>query len=438
MSEFKLDPDLFRRRRQDLMHTMGEGIAILPTAPHQSRNGDVLFQFRPDSDFYYLTHFPEPESVMVLVPGRPEGEFILFCREKDKLKEIWDGRRSGVEGAVNQYGADQAFAIDSFDEMLASLLENRDKVFTIMGRYPDFDSEVIQAVSEIRSKQRAGVHAPSEIVDLGHIMSEMRLIKRKDEVRMMRQAANISAAAHIRAMRTTAPGRYEYQVQAELECEFRLGGSQWPAYPSIVAGGENACILHYNENDQVLNDGDLLLIDAGAEFDCYAADITRTFPVNGKFSGPQKAVYEVVLAAQKAAIDAVAPERPMIDYHDAAVEVLTDGMIELGLLEGERNELIETRAYDRFYMHRTGHWLGMDVHDVGDYKVDDEWRLLEPGMVLTVEPGMYISPADDIDEKWHNIGIRIEDDILVTRAGNDNLTDRAPKAVDDIEHLMRG
>ena len=429
---------IHQRRRQDLMHTMGEGIAILPTAPHQPRNGDVFFQYRPDSDFYYLTHFPEPEAVMVLVPGRPEGEYILFCREKDPQKEIWDGRRAGVEGAVNFYGADQAFSIDELDDTLISLLENRDKVFTVMGRYPDFDAEVIQAVSQIRGRQRAGVHAPGEIVDLGHIMHEMRLIKRKDEVKLMRRAGSISADAHIRAMRATKPGRYEYQVQAELECEFRLGGSEWPAYPSIVAGGKNACILHYTENNQILNDGDLLLIDAGAEYDCYAADITRTFPVNGKFSDAQKAVYEVVLTAQQAAIDAVAPDRPMIDYHDTAVEILTDGMIDLGLLSGERNELIETKAFNRFYMHRTGHWLGMDVHDVGDYKVEDEWRLLEPGMVLTVEPGMYISAAEDVDERFHNIGIRIEDDILVTRSGNDNLTDKAPKSVADIERLMAG
>ncbi len=418
------------------MHLMGEGIAIVPSAPHQSRNGDVQFQFRPDSDFYYLTHFPEPEAVLVLVPGRPEGEFIMFCREKDELKETWDGRREGVQGAVNNYQADQAFPIDELESKLTSLMENRDKVFTVMGRYPEFDSEVIHAVSQIRNKQRSGVHAPGEIVDLGHVLHEMRLIKRKEELKLMRQAANISAAAHMRAMKATKPGVYEYQVQAELECEFRLGGSEWPAYPSIVAGGENACILHYTENRCELADGDLLLIDAGAEYDCYAADITRTFPVNGRYSGPQKAVYEVVLEAQKTAMAAVAPERPLIDYHNAAVEVLTDGMIDLGLLQGERNELIETKAFNRFYMHRTGHWLGMDVHDVGDYKIDEEWRELEPGMVLTVEPGMYIAAAEDIDEKWHNIGIRIEDDVLVTRNGNENLTIKAPKEIDDIEHLM--
>ncbi|MGI9316434.1 MAG: aminopeptidase P N-terminal domain-containing protein, partial [bacterium] len=342
-----MDLSVHQRRRQDLMHLMGEGIAILPTAPHQSRNGDVLFQFRPDSDFYYLSHFPEPEAVMVLVPGRPEGEFIMFCREKDELKEIWDGRRVGIQGAVEQYAADQAFPIDELETKLTSLLENRDKVFTVMGRYPEFDSEIIHSVSLIRNKQRSGVHAPSEIVDLGHVLHEMRLIKRKDELKLMRQAANISAAAHSRAMKVTKPGSFEYQVQAELECEFRLGGSEWPAYPSIVAGGVNACILHYTENQCELADGDLLLIDAGAEYDCYAADITRTFPINGRYSGPQKAVYEIVLEAQKQAMAAVAPQRPLIDYHDAAVEVLTDGMIDLGLLQGERNELIETKAYNR-------------------------------------------------------------------------------------------
>ena len=432
------DSEVYRRRRQDLMHFMRDGIAIIPTASHQPRNGDVLFPFRPDSDFYYLTHFPEPESVAVLAPGRPEGEFLLFCREKDPNKETWDGRRQGLVGAREQYGADQSFPFHELDKQLPSLLENRAKVFATMGRYPDFDSELIRWISEVRSRQRAGIHAPGEFVDLGHILHEMRVIKKKDEQKLMRSAGKLSAAAHAQAMRATAPGRYEYQIQAELECAFRLGGSEWPAYPSIVAGGENACILHYTENNRVLNDGDLLLIDAGAELDCYAADITRTFPVNGKFSGRQKALYEIVLAAQKASIEAVKPDRPLIDYHDAATEILTDGLIELGLLHGERNALIETDACRRFTMHRTGHWLGMDVHDVGDYKIDDQWRLLEAGMVLTVEPGIYITPAADIDAKWHNIGIRIEDDILVTRAGNENLSADAPKEIEDIETWMAG
>lgn len=433
-----MDPSVFQKRRQDLMCQMGQGIAILPTAPHQPRNGDVLFPFRADSDFYYLTQFPEPEAVMVLSPGRPEGEFILFCREKDPKRELWDGRREGVQGAVDNFGADQAFPIDELEATLPTLMENKDRVFTVVGRYPEFDTEIIHGLSQIRSRQRTGVHAPGEIVDLGHLLHEMRLIKRRDELQLMRRAASITARAHVRAMQNTAPGRFEYQVQAELECEFRLGGSQWPAYPSIVAGGANACILHYTQNDCELRDGDLLLIDAGAEYDCYAADITRTFPVNGRFSGEQRAVYELVLAAQAAAITAVGPERPMIDYHEAAVRVLTEGLVDLGLLEGDPAELIETQAYRRFYMHRTGHWLGMDVHDVGDYKIDDQWRLLEPGMVLTVEPGLYIAAAEDIPQRWHDIGIRIEDDILVTRSGNENLTVKAPKTIDDIEHLMSG
>ena len=433
-----MDPSVFQKRRQDLMCQMGQGIAILPTAPHQPRNGDVLFPFRADSDFYYLTQFPEPEAVMVLSPGRPEGEFILFCREKDPKRELWDGRREGVQGAVDNFGADQAFPIDELEATLPTLMENKDRVFTVVGRYPEFDTEIIHGLSQIRSRQRTGVHAPGEIVDLGHLLHEMRLIKRRDELQLMRRAASITARAHVRAMQNTAPGRFEYQVQAELECEFRLGGSQWPAYPSIVAGGANACILHYTQNSCELRDGDLLLIDAGAEYDCYAADITRTFPVNGRFSGEQRAVYELVLAAQAAAITAVGPERPMIDYHEAAVRVLTEGLVDLGLLAGDPAELIETQAYRRFYMHRTGHWLGMDVHDVGDYKIDDQWRLLEPGMVLTVEPGLYIAAAEDIPQRWHDIGIRIEDDILVTRSGNENLTVKAPKTIDDIEHLMSG
>ncbi len=434
----EFDREIHRRRRRDLMDFMGDGIAIIPTAPHQPRNGDVLFPFRPDSDFYYLTHFPEPEAVAVLAAGRPEGEFLLFCRERDAHRERWEGRRQGLAGAVEVYGADRSFPIDELDKHLPPLLENRTTVYATMGRWPDFDGDLLRWISNIRARQNADIHAPGELVDLGHILHEMRLIKKRDEQKLMRRAAKLSAAAHRRAMRATAPGRYEYQIQAELECEFRLGGSEWPAYPAIVAGGENACILHYTDNNRMLRDGELLLIDAGAELDCYAADITRTFPVNGQFSDAQKSLYQVVLAAQKAAIESIQPERPLNHYHDAATATLTDGLIDLGLLRGERDELIETDACRRFYPHRTGHWLGMDVHDVGDYKIDDQWRLLEAGMVLTVEPGLYITPADDIDEKWHNIGIRIEDDILVTRTGNENLSADAPKEIEDIEAWMAG
>ena len=432
------DSEIYRRRRQDLMHFMRDGVAIIPTAHHQPRNGDVLFPFRPDSDFYYLTHFPEPEAVAVLVPGRPEGEFLLFCRERNPQQETWDGRRAGLAGALEQYGADQSFAITELDKYLPSLLENHTKVFATMGRYADFDAKLIRWIGAVRSQQRSGVHAPGELVDLGHFLHEMRVIKKKDERKLMRNAGKLAAAGHRRAMRTTAPGVYEYQVQAELECAFRLGGSEWPAYPSIVAGGANTCVLHYTENNCVLKDGDLLLIDAGAELDCYASDVTRTFPVNGKFSDEQKAVYEIVLAAQKASIEALRPEQSLNDHNNIATEILTDGLIELGLLRGERSELIETDACQRFTIHRIGHWLGMDVHDVGDYKIDEQWRLLEAGMVLTVEPGLYIPATADVDPKWHNIGIRIEDDILITRTGNENLTADAPKEIEEIESWMAG
>ncbi len=415
---------------------LGDGIAILTTAHHQLRNGDVLFQFRPDSDFFYLTNFPEPEAVAVFIPNRVEGEFMLFCRQKDPAKEQWDGLRAGLEGAVKDYGADQAFPIEQLDQHLPALLDNRDKVFTMMGRYPEFDSELLNNINAVRSNRRSGAHAPGEYVDLRHILHEMRLIKKKDEIKIMRAAGKLAAAGHIRAMQSTAPGKYEYQVQAEMECVFSLGGSQFPAYPSIVAGGKNACILHYVENNAELNDGDLLLIDAGAEVDCYASDITRTFPVNGKYSGPQRALYEIVLASQKAAIAEVKPNTSVFQYHETAVRVITEGLIDIGLLSGEVNELIETNAYHRFYMHRTGHWLGMDVHDVGDYKIDEDWRILEPGMVLTVEPGLYISAEDDIDTKWHDIGIRIEDDVHVTSKGNEVLTKDVPSEMDDVEALM--
>ncbi|MCG6975361.1 MAG: Xaa-Pro aminopeptidase [Acidiferrobacterales bacterium] len=425
-------------RRRDVMQHMGSGVAIIPTAPVQIRNRDVDYQFRPDSDFFYLTHFPEPEAVLVLVPDRPQGEYILFCRERDPEKEIWDGYRAGIDGACEQYGADDAFPIDDIDEILPGLLENRDKVFCNMGRYPDFDKRLMGWVNDVRAKSRNGVHAPGEFVDLDHIVHEMRLFKRVDEVRTMRRAAKISSQAHIRAMQACKPGMYEYQVEAELLHEFRRNGSQYPAYPSIVGSGANGCILHYIENNAQMKDGDLLLIDAGCELDGYASDITRTFPVNGKFSPEQKAIYEIVLAAQHAAIEQVQPGNHWNDPHEAAVKVLVDGLLDLKLLKGKADDIIEKQEYRKFYMHRTGHWLGMDVHDVGDYKVDGIWRLLEPGLVLTVEPGLYIAEGQKgVDKRWWNIGIRIEDDVLVTKSGNEILSIDAPKAIDDIEAVMQ-
>lgn len=434
-----MDKIHFTRRRQEIMDQMGGGVAIIPTSPVRSRNRDVEFPFRPDSDFYYLTHFPEPEAVAVLVPNRENGQYILFCREKDPDKEIWNGRRAGLEGACADYGADDAFPIDDIDDILPGLLENRDKVFCNMGHYPEHDSKLMNWVNEVRSKSRNGVHAPGEFVDIDHILHEARLIKRPEEIKLMKKAARISCQGHIRAMENCKPGMFEYQVEAELLYEFKKGGSPFPAYPPIVGGGANSCILHYTENNAKLKDGDLLLIDAGAEIDGYAADITRCFPVNGKFSGEQKALYEVVLESQLAAIDKVRPGNHWNDPHDAAVAVLVDGLRELKLLKGSIDKIMEKGEYRKFYMHRTGHWLGMDVHDVGDYKIEDEWRLLEPGMVLTVEPGLYIPEGlKGVDARWWNIGIRIEDDVTVTRAGHEVLSQDAPKTISEIEALMKG
>jgi Xaa-Pro aminopeptidase len=433
-----MDQKIFAKRREEAMLLMGGGVAILPSAPTRVRNRDVYYRYRQDSDFYYLTHFPEPEAVAVLVPGRAQGQYILFCREKNPEKEIWEGRRAGLEGARESYGADDAFPIEDIDEILPGLLENREKVYYSMGRDREFDQRLINWVNEVRAKARNGVHAPGEFVDLNHILHEMRLIKRPEEIKVMKRAARVSAAAHRRAMQACRPGMMEYEVEAELLYEFKKGGSPYPAYPPIVGGGANACVLHYTDNDAELRDGELLLIDAGAEIDGYAADITRTFPVGGKYRGEQRAIYELVLAAQLAAIEQVRPGKHWNEPHETAVRTLTRGLKDLGLLKGDVDAHIEKGDYKRFYMHRTGHWLGMDVHDVGDYKFEDTWRVLEPGMVLTVEPGLYIAAGSpDVEERWWNIGVRIEDDVLVTREGNEILSRETPKAVDEIEALMR-
>jgi len=323
-------------------------------------------------------------------------------------------------------------------EILPGLMEEKEKVFTQVGRYPDFDAQLLAWINQIKQNAGQGKHAPYEFVDLSHILHEQRLFKRQDEINLMRKAGKMTAAGHVKAMQVCRPGMYEYQVQAEMECEFRKAGSHYNAYPSIVAGGENACILHYVENDQVLKNGDLLLIDAGAEYQCYAADISRTFPVNGRFSAEQKALYEVVLAAQDAAFEKCSAGHTWDDPHVAAVEVITQGLLDEGLLTGTLEQCLESKSYSDFYMHRTGHWLGMDVHDVGDYQVEDQWRELEPGMVFTVEPGIYVSPSDKTDERWHNIGIRIEDNVLVQKGGFENFTESAPKTIDEIETLMAG
>ncbi len=427
------------RRRQELLNQIGNNdIVIVPTAAVKSRNGDVEYQFRADSDFFYLTGFTEPESVAVLIPGRESGQYVIFCREKDPEREMWDGIRAGLEGAVEQCGADDAFPIEDIGDILPGLMEERDKVFTNVGRYPEFDIEMLGWLNKIKENRRHNKHAPYELVDLSHLLFEQRLIKRKDELAIMRKAGKMSAAGHKRAMQVCQPGMFEYQVQAEMECEFRKAGSPYNAYPSIVASGANACILHYTENNAELQAGDLLMIDAGAEYGCYAADISRTFPVSGKFSAEQRALYDVVLAAQHAALEQCAPGKTWDDPHQAAVAELTQGLLDHGLLRGSLDENLEKQLYSRFYMHRTGHWLGLDVHDVGDYQVDDDWRELEPGMVFTVEPGLYIAAADDIDTRWHNIGIRIEDNVVIRREGHEVLTSAVPTDPDEIEALMAG
>ncbi|MGM0594414.1 MAG: Xaa-Pro aminopeptidase [Pseudomonadota bacterium] len=429
----------FARRRKRLMQAMGrESIAILPAAPVRPRNRDVEYPYRPDSDFFYVTGFPEQEAVAVLVPGREHGEYILFCRENDPQMETWNGRRAGLEGAMERYGADDAFPITDIDEILPGLLENRERVFYAMGCNPDLDRQVMEWINLLRKKSRAGVHTPGEFVALDHLLHDMRLYKSAAEAKTMRKAAQIAAKAHKRAMRRCKPGMAEYQLEAEIQHECMYHGARFQAYPPIVGGGANGCILHYTENEAALKEGELVLIDAGCEYGYYASDITRTFPVNGRFSKAQRELYEVVLEANYAAIEQVKPDNHWNMPHEAALKVLTRGLVKLGLLKGRIDTLIKKEAYRQFFMHRTGHWLGMDVHDVGDYKVGDQWRVLEPGMVLTIEPGLYVTPAKGIAKKWWNTGIRIEDDVLVTKEGCEVLSKGVPKEPDEIEVLMAG
>ena len=427
----------FAKRRQRLMDMMGEGsIAIVPTSPVRPRNRDVEFPFRPDSNFYYLTGFGEPEAVAALAPGREQGEFVMFCRERDPAAEQWHGARIGLEGVCERHGADDAFPIGDLDDILPGLLENKSRVYYAMGHFQGFDQRMLGWVAQVRAGARFG-GGLGEFVMLDHLVHEMRLFKSKAEIGVMSKAAQVSAAAHERAMRICRPGMAEYQIEAELLYEFTRAGCRAAAYPSIVAGGPNACTLHYTENSDRLRDRDLLLIDAGAEHEFYASDITRTFPVNGRFSRAQRDVYSLVLAAQEAAIDTVAPGRTFDDVHMAAVRVLAEGLVDLGAVKGGLKRIIQKEKYKRFYMHRTGHWLGMDVHDVGDYRIDDQSRVLEPGMVMTVEPGLYIAPDDEkAPKRLRGIGIRIEDDVLVTKLGREVLTSAAPKSIDEIESIV--
>ena len=426
----------FVRRRRELASAIKCGIAVIPTAAESIRNKDAHFPYRFDSYFHYLTGFNEPESVVVVIGGKPSRS-ILFCRAKHEEREIWDGFRYGPEEAKTQFNFDDTFAIDEIDKILPQLIENKDAIFTPIGIESNWDNKMMGWLNKTRSRAREGITAPASLIDVREILDEMRLIKDSDELDVMRRAAKISAEAHVNAMLATKPEKYEYEIEAELLYHFKKNGSQFPAYTSIVAGGKNACVLHYIENNAVLNDGDLLLIDAGCELDGYASDITRTFPVSGKFSGPQRMIYELVLDAQQAAMEATSRGNSWQAPHDAATKVLAQGFIDLKLCHGSLDKVLENRDYSRYYMHRTGHWLGRDVHDVGNYKDDGQWRSLEPGMVLTIEPGCYIRSAPDIPEQFWNIGIRIEDDAIVNQdSGCEIITSGVPKTINDIESLM--
>ena len=432
--------DFFADRRRRLSVTLKSGVVVVPTAPERIRNRDAHYPYRFDSYFHYLTGFTEAEAVLVMILGETTAapaRSILFCREKSEEREIWEGFRHGPSGAREKFGFDEAYPIAQLDQKMSELLENQPVLHYAPGADPAWDARAIGWLNSVREKVRLGIAAPAAISDLRITLDEMRLIKDSSELSTMRQAADISAEAHIRAMRAARPGCYEYEIEAELLYAFRRNGAQFPAYSPIVASGVNACVLHYVSNDARMADGDLLLIDAGCELDGYASDITRTFPVNGRFSGPQRDIYELVLAAQSAAMHMIRAGRHWNEPHDIAVRTLTQGMLDLGLLKGTLGEALDTESYRRFYMHRTGHWLGLDVHDAGDYKQDGEWRPLVPGMVLTVEPGLYVRPGEDIPEKFWNIGVRIEDDVLVTAGDCEVITHATPKSVSDIEALMR-
>ena len=441
MNTIKFNVSEFNARRQKLMATMHEGIAIFPTAPEAIRNRDSHYPYRFDSYFYYLTGFTEPESLLVLIAGNAsKGEppkSILFCRDKDTKREIWDGFRYGPEGAMQAFGFDEAYSINQLDLIVPKLLSNQTKLFYSLGTDSQWDVRVIAWLNEVRNLARTGIAAPAEIADVRQLVDNMRLIKTPFEIDLMRRSANIAAAAHNRAMSVTKPLKKEYEIEAEFLHAFYSSGAQAPAYTSIVAGGANACTLHYNANNCVLNDGELLLIDAGCELDGYASDITRTFPVNGKFGAPQKDLYELVLNSQLAAIEAAKPGSHWNAPHEAALDVLVQGFIDFKLCKGSKDAVLESGSYRQFYMHRTGHWLGLDVHDAGDYKDKaGNWSLLQAGNTLTVEPGCYVRPADKVPQHFWNIGIRIEDDVLITANGNEVLTKSAIKTVVDIEASM--
>ena len=427
--------EAFSARRKQLLAQIGDGVAVIPTAPERLRNRDAHYPYRFDSYFWYLSGFPEPEAVIVLIGGKA-AQSILFCRAKNPERELWDGFRHGPQAACEIFGFDQAYPFDEFEARLPELIANRSALWHALGQDAGWDNRIISALNTVRAEVRSGKRAPGEIRDLRDTLDRLRQIKDAHEIAVMRRAADIASAGHRRAMRACHPGLAEYELEAELGYEFRKSGADGHAYAPIVAGGANACVLHYVENNQQLAGDSLVLIDAGCELAGYASDITRTFPVNGRFSGVHRDAYEIVLTAQNAAFSAIKSGAPFIAYHEAALRVLVQGMVDLGLLAGDVDGLIESQAYTPFYMHRTGHWLGLDVHDAGAYQAQETWCQLEPGMALTVEPGLYIRPAADIPAHLHGIGIRIEDDIFVTETGGEVYT-RAPKTIADIEETMR-
>jgi Xaa-Pro aminopeptidase len=431
-----ISPEEFARRRRQLMRMAGEdAVALIAASPERVRNADANWPYRQDSDLHYLCGFPEPDCVLALLPGRKHGEVVLFCRERDEEHERWHGESIGTDRAVSEHGMDDAFPIDDIDDILPGMIEGRARVYCHFGREPEFDARLLGWMRRLRQLRGGGV-VPKEFVALGHLLHDLRLYKSRGELKLMQHSASIAADAHVAAMRAAVAGRHEYEVEAEVLRVMRSRGAV-PAFPPIVASGARACVMHYTSNRAALRDGDLLLVDAGAEVDCYASDITRTYPISGKYSREQRALYEVVYAAQLAAIDEVLPGRAFNAAHEAAVRVIAEGLCALGLLNGSADDAIAEGSYKRFFPAKTGHWLGLDVHDVGDYRVDGEPRVLEPGMVVTVEPGIYVPPGDfSVAERWRGIGIRIEDDVAVTREGNEVLTSGVPKEAGEIEELL--
>lgn len=431
-----MNKEVFAERRKRFMQRMAPGsVAVLAAAPALRRNHDVEYDYRQDSDFYFLTGFEEPESFCVLAPGHRRHEYVLFVRPRDREKEIWNGYRAGVEGAIQQYGAEMAYTNDQLEDILTEMLQNASALYYSVNRQSKIDRRVFQILEVVRAKFRLGIHPPSHIIDPRDMLAEMRLVKTGADIDALAHAVEISAQAHLAAMNCAAPGLHEYEIQAVLEYIFRSNGSMRNGYQCIVGSGPHACILHYRENQRLMKDGDLLLVDAGAEYEYFTGDITRTYPVNGKFTSEQKAVYETVLDVQKRAIRMVRPGSSIMGIHEFAVRALTEGMLDLGLLTGSVDENIENESYQKYYMHRTSHWLGMDVHDAGRYKNGESWLALEPGMVLTVEPGIYIAP-DDEHERFRGIGVRIEDDVLVTAAEPRVLSAACPKEVADLESII--